>query len=329
MTDLSTCVVIAAYTEDRWEPMSRSLRSLAAQTHRPDQVVVGIDHNDALLERVRSTFPEVDVVSNGHERGASGSRNTALEKARGDIIAFLDDDAVPERDWLEKIARHYEDDRVLGVGGFLDPAWPGDEGPGWMPEEFLWVVGCSYKGLPEEAGEVRNLIGANMSLRRSVFERVGGFRSDISRVGKRPFGLEETDLCVRALLATPDGRFVHEPAAVAHHEVTSARVKPSYFFTHCYDEGRAKGILSSEVGSDQGLSAERRQALVVLPAGVLRGVRDALRGDLDGLLRAGAIVGGLVCAAVGLVHETARRRIAGAPEPPPPVPIPRPDSVRA
>src|SRR5205085_69247 len=79
----------------------------------------------------------------------------------------------------------YANLEVIGVGGTVEPLWLHGRPP-WFPPEFDWVVGCTYCGMPEVAGPVRNLIGCNMSFRREVFEGVGGFRSGIGRIGTYP-----------------------------------------------------------------------------------------------------------------------------------------------
>src|SRR5439155_542168 len=79
------------------------------------------------------------------------ARTTGIDRAdRGDVIAFLDDDAVAEPDWLETMLRAYGDGSVMAVGGRIEPLWAAGR-PGWFPPEFDWVVGCTYVGLPEHA----------------------------------------------------------------------------------------------------------------------------------------------------------------------------------
>ena len=69
--------------------------------------------------------------------------------AHGDVIAFIDDDANAEPGWTRTLMRHYRDRRVACVGGYATPVWP-ECRPFWMPEEFDWVVGCSYVGQPTQ-----------------------------------------------------------------------------------------------------------------------------------------------------------------------------------
>ncbi|MDR0358929.1 MAG: glycosyltransferase, partial [bacterium] len=196
MTDASTTVVLATFSERRWPHLQLAVRSLLAQTRAPDQIVVVVDHNPALLAQVRNAFPEVDVTANDGPTGLAAARNVGLYAAAGDVVAFMDDDAQAEADWLARLHAVYADASVVGVGGSVAPSWEAGS-PSWFPPEFLWVVGCSYRGLPERASTVRNLIGCNMSFRSRALLDAGGFRPGIGRIGTRPAGCEETELCIR------------------------------------------------------------------------------------------------------------------------------------
>jgi hypothetical protein len=110
--------VVCAYTEERWDDLQAALTSLRTQTTPPGEVVVVVDHNDALLDRVRHAAPDVVAVANAERQGLSGARNTGVAAARGALLAFLDDDAVAEPDWLEHLVAAYRDPAVIAVGGF-------------------------------------------------------------------------------------------------------------------------------------------------------------------------------------------------------------------
>ena len=189
-------VVVCCYTLDRWHDLAAAVGSLRIQSRRPLEVVLVVDNNAALSPRASRELPGVRVVDSTGERGLSAARNTGVAAARGEIVAFLDDDAVAAVDWLERLAAPYADEMVVAVGGRVVARWDTVR-PRWMPPTFDWVVGCTYEGHPVTATEVRNPIGANMSVRRSVLERLGGFRVGIGREGAGVAGCEETELCIR------------------------------------------------------------------------------------------------------------------------------------
>ena len=291
-------VVVCAFTEDRWDQIQRAVASLHRQTRSPDEVLVVIDHNEALLERARAGL-DANVLRNVAAQGLSGARNSGCAAACGDLIAFLDDDAHAEPDWLERLLAAYAEPGVLGVGGGVEAAFDSPR-PAFLPTEFDWVVGCSYRGQPTARADVRNMIGANMSFRREVFSRVGGFEQSLGRIGSRPLGCEETELCLRAQAAWPEGRIVLEPAARVHHAVPDARATWRYFMSRCYAEGLSKAAVARLAGAGRGLASERRYATRTLPTGVARGLSDALlRRRSEGLTRAAAICVGLALTTIG------------------------------
>ncbi len=299
-------VVICTYSDERWNELLRAVASVRAQSVRPRQCIVVVDNNPGLLERARAEFREFLVIGNAGPRGLSHARNSGLAAAQGRIVAFLDDDAAAAPDWLERLAAGYHDPRVIGVGGSIIPEWQ-FERPRWFPDEFDWVVGCTYRGLPARTAAVRNLIGANMSFRREVFVAVGGFRSEIGRVGTLPVGCEETEFCIRAQKRFPGSTFLYEPGARVAHAVPPNRATWSYFRRRSLGEGRSKAVVSRLVGPGDALSTERGYILRTLPRGVARGVSDAFRDDASGLARAGAIVAGLTITALGYAGGLLKR----------------------
>jgi glycosyltransferase involved in cell wall biosynthesis len=252
------------------------------------------------------TDERVTVLQSVHERGLSGARNTGVDVARGDVIAFVDDDAVAEPGWARSLMHHYLDSRVAVVGGYASPIWP-DGRPAWMPEEFDWVVGCSYTGQPTELAPVRNPLGCNMSLRRSVFDVVGGFRSEVGRVGSHPVGGEETELCIRIGARRPASRILFDPESRVQHRVSPERTTLRYFVRRCYHEGMSKAVVAElAANAPQALNSERAYTLTTLPRGVLRECRSMHR---DGFARAGMILVGLAVTTAGYLNGKARHRL--------------------
>lgn len=194
-------VVICAYDEGRWPILSRAVATTIGQLGEDDELVVVIDHNPALLTRARDAWagsPRVRVVPNAGGRGLSGGRNTGIESGTAAVVAFLDDDAVPRDGWLSGLGERFAGGDVAVVGGAVEPDWAAGRPPAWLPDEFGWVVGCDYRGLPGDGAPIRNPIGANMAIARDALDAAGGFSEALGRTGELPTGCEETELGIRS-----------------------------------------------------------------------------------------------------------------------------------
>ena len=299
-------VVICCYTMARWRLLNRAVESVRRQSVSARQIVLVVDHCPDLLALARTEIEGVEVVANAETRGLAGARNTGLRVATGDVVAFLDDDAAADVDWLEHLSAAFDaNDSVIGVGGAVTPQWAGGERPRWFPAEFDWVVGCSYTGLPDTAGPVRNFIGANMSFRRDPVVDLGGFAEHLGRTETRPLGCEETELCIRLARTHPGTALHHVPAASVTHYVPPERCRWSYFVSRCYAEGQSKAAVASLAGRSPALRTERSYVRTTLPRGVRAALGDARR-DPAGLARAAAIVLGLVVTTSGYLVGTLR-----------------------
>jgi len=287
--------------------MAAAIDAALAQDPPPLQFVVVVDHNDQLRKRLERAFPELLVVSNVEQQGLSGARNTGIAHATGEVVVFLDDDAVPLDGWLAAMTSAYADESVIGTGGIASPVWE-DHRPSWMPDEFLWTVGCSYRGLPTDQRPIRNPIGATMSFRRSAFDSAGRFSDGIGRVGKTPLGCEETEFSIRVRAAFPGSTIIHVPEAEVAHLVTPDRAQRSYFRRRCWAEGLSKALVTESVGNNHGLASERTYAIRTLPLGILRGLGDALRGEPAGMKRAITILVGLAVTTAGFARGLVARR---------------------
>ena len=210
-TDLpSVSVVIPAFTFDRWELLKKGVAAARLQTVPVESVIVCIDNNHDLYERaiaewVDSPGVPVKVLANEHDAhlnhvllhqrahgttrrfGAGSARNTAAAAVTADVIAFIDDDACPEPDWLANLLPPYSDPAVAAVGGAPLPDFESKR-PAWFPLNFDWVFGCAYDGLPTQPGPIRRMIGANMSVRTEALHRLGGFQGS---------DFDDLNLCLR------------------------------------------------------------------------------------------------------------------------------------
>jgi len=296
-------VVICAYTEDRWLLLKKSVASVEAQTSPPIEIIVCIDHNDELLrkseeyfgsERPASAIPII-VVANKYDGRLGSARNTGVEFANGEVIAFLDDDAAAATDWLERLIAPYADERVGAVGGAPLPVFEAGR-PRWFPYEFDWVFGCAYRGLPMTRAEIPHLIGANMSARYSVLQEIDGFHSD---------NHDDMDMCHR--IAFAQYKVLYEPLAIVHHSVPASRTTWHYFWRRCYFVNQGKVEAFADMQEAAHLGAELDFVSRTLTTGILAEFRYVIRGDLYGFARMGSMIAGIALA--GLGHLSGKSRL--------------------
>ena len=292
-------VIVCAFASWRLEQTVECVNSVLVQHPPPGEVIVVVDHNEWLRAELCSRLPkQVKVVANRGEAGLSSARNTAVELSRKDVAVFIDDDAVPHERWLAGLLAAFEDPRVAGAGGHALPAWEGAQ-PAWFPDELLWVVGCSYRGL-RSAGPVRNPLGCNMAFRTVTFERVGLFDPAIGRLGTRPLGCEETEFCVRVATRLQPAQLVLVSGAAVDHRVPRDRATPLYLLRRCYYEGISKALVR-KLGDVRSLDTERAYVRGALVGSVASNVRRAVRGPdrAAALGQAATVIAGVTAAATG------------------------------
>lgn len=305
MASPTISVIICAYSLDRWGDLVEALSSVQTPICPPHEIIVVIDHNPVLLARVQCEFPGVLVVENAGRQGASSSRNSGAKMAGGEVIAFLDDDAIATSNWLCEVACAFDNCSILGVGGAIEPRWASPR-PDWFPSEFNWVVGGSYTGMPETIERVRNVWSGNMAIRRDVFESIGGFRPGFGKVANRSQP-EDTDLCIRASQRWPLGSWLYMPNAVVLHKVPDSRATFGYFLRRCYFEGQGKALLAELVGTVTATSRERSYVFETLSSGLLVRLGDLVSSGRFSLIeQAAAIILGL--SAVGIAYSASRLR---------------------
>lgn len=291
----STSVIICTFDFKRLDYLRQCVSAVLEQDVHPKEIIIVVNDNDELEATLRSEFasvPQVRAIS-ARPRGIATTRSVGLEAASGQLIAFVDDDAIPRSGWLRNLALPLLDPSVMMTAGAIIPRWAGDR-PRWFPGEFLWIVGCTYDGLADDVTEVRNPYGASMLFRRDVYTTIGGFDEHFGRTGSNTMGCEETEYAIRAKKAIPNGRILFTPHSQVDHVVPESRSTVSYFLRRCWNEGRAKAQLVQQVGSSDALSSERGYVLRTLVRGVFG--RIAHPGQWS---QAIAIVAGLSATAMG------------------------------
>ena len=297
-TEPTLSVIICCYTERRRRSLDTAIVEVRAQLGPDDELLVVVDHNESLRADLAVAHPDAIVCANTGARGLSDARNSGAAAAGGDVVVFIDDDACPAPGALAAVRTRCSDPDVVAVGGAVVAQWD-SPAPRWFPEEFAWVVGCDYRGLPGDGAPIRNPIGAAMAVRRAALIDIGGFSTRLGRQGTLPAGCEETLMGIDLRRRDPSSKILRDTAFGVTHAVTDDRARFGYFARRCYQEGRSKAILSELAGSGEALASERRYSTRVLPAGVWRHRRTPSR--------VGALVAGFVLTCAGYALGLAGR----------------------
>jgi glycosyltransferase involved in cell wall biosynthesis len=286
-------VVVCCYTTARRAQVLSVVASALNQVAESgDEVIVVVDHNSELLEDLSTALPEsIILVPNSFERGLSGARNTGVRCSGNEIVVFVDDDAVLSPGALDGARQAFDDVSIVAIGGAVDADWQTGAAPDWFPEEYGWVVGCDYRGLPACGEQIRNPIGAAMAVRRTALNHINGFSTKLGRVGDLPTGCEETLMGVQLRAEFPEQRIVRHTAFRVSHRVPSDRATLRYFTSRCYQEGRSKASLTRISGRQAALSSERSYATRILTSGAWQA-----RGNPRRLL---ALIAGFLYTATG------------------------------
>ncbi|HHV18693.1 MAG TPA: glycosyltransferase family 2 protein [Thermoanaerobacterales bacterium] len=254
---MKVSAVICTYSIARFSNLMEAIQSLVEQTYKNIEIIVVVDHNTPLYEKLKSGFREntFRILHNQDVKGLSGSKNYGLDAASGKIIAFLDDDAVASKDWIEQMLKSYKESEVAAVGGLTLPQWEHKKPP-WFPEEFYWVLGCTYKGHVEKTAVVRNVFGGNCSFRKNCMDKTGRFLPCIGLVGKKMLTGEETEYCMRIQKIMPSRKIIFNPYAVIYHKVPKQKTTLKYFIRRAFGSGYSSAIIHKLLPGDK-LKTER------------------------------------------------------------------------
>ncbi|CCQ34758.1 Succinoglycan biosynthesis protein [Halorhabdus tiamatea SARL4B] len=255
-------VVLCTHTLDRYDDFTEAVDSVRAQTYDDVELVLVSDGSDAVFEQFRTDFGEDDdatLVKLAENRGLLEARNAGAEAASGDVVAFLDDDAIAAPDWIERLVAAYEERDALAVGGKMTPEWVAGK-PSFLPEEFYWLVGVTHRGFGPDgdmdaAGEVRNTFGSNISFRRDVFLDLDGFDPRVGgRKGDANLQAEEPELGSRLQAHYGEGVWYVPDAEVAH-KVFEYRTRLWWLLDRAFWQGyskRAMEVLVEDDGGEEG-----------------------------------------------------------------------------
>ena len=253
-------------TRDRPDLLADALRSLMLQTRTDFEVVVVDDGSEADLEAVvHSVRGPVPIRYVRQEpAGLNVGRNHGAEVAKSDVLAYLDDDTIVDSGWADAMVHAFSDTRCAAVAGRIRLWFEG------RPPDWLTPALRSYLSELDLGDSPRELLeelpyGANCAVTRGWWEKAGGFRVGLDRIGTSLVSNGDIEFFLK--VRTEGGKIVYQPRASVLHRVPASRLTADFFHRRAYAQGVSDVLLQRAVDptSSQRLGREMVRAARVAP----------------------------------------------------------------
>jgi glucosyl-dolichyl phosphate glucuronosyltransferase len=280
-------VIVPTY--NRHLLLEHTLKSLLDASAPPglDIKVTVVDNNSTDL--TRTTVERWAKEFNGRlcylfegQQGRSAALNAGIRSTDGDLVGMIDDDEEIDAGWYARVQSAFSEGGVDFIGGPYVPKW-GASPPAWLPMNYVGVIGWIDGGnrvTPYDKNYPGILMGGNAVIARLTLEKVGLYKTSLSRTGKRLLAGEDEDMYERLLAAGARGLYL--PDLVIHHYVPPERLTKRYFRRWCFWRGVSRGTLGKERQSPEAhLAGVPRWLYGEAARGALRMASRAVKRSVD------------------------------------------------
>lgn len=175
--------------------------------------------------------------------GLSHARNKGITAAHGQFIAFIDDDAWPDRNWLQALEKGFADENTACVGGRVAAVWPQDAPPAWLAERLFCFFSLVDYGKQRFLRYPDYPAGTNIAFRKSVFRDIGSFNEELGRTGELLLSMEEVDMCLR--VEDAGYKVLYMPDAIVFHKVNETRLSETWLKQRAHWQGVSAALIEA------------------------------------------------------------------------------------
>ena len=281
---LKISVIICTY--NRVQLLQKAILSLAEQTmSKSDYEIIVIDNASTdntknIVYHISSQVPNLRYIYEPNQ-GLSYARNRGIQEAKGEVIAFIDDDAVASQDWLNQLMNAFDCVKPAPscVGGKVIPIWEASQ-PSWLVDELLmdlaivnWGDSAHFLHYPDKC-----IIGANMAFKKRELIKAGGFSNKLGR--KKYCLLSNEENLLLSEMQKQGKRIYYKPEACVYHHIPKSRLSKKFFIKRAYWQGVSDYVLNYELGG-------KKNSIAFLIRGIFFMIVNSVRGLLarDGMER--------------------------------------------
>jgi glycosyltransferase involved in cell wall biosynthesis len=246
-------VSVIICTHNRASLLYDLLSSFKNQTISPSEyelIVVDNASSDKTKDVVERSAKDTKILRYYYEPelGLSRARNLGIGKANGEIVAFIDDDAIPESDWLEVLIDTFEkfSPVPICVGGKILPKWEAPK-PSWLPEGTkLQHLSLLDWGDQPRWLRTPSLFAGNLAIKKTAFSCIGEFSNELGRKGDTLISMEEILFLFLVLQMYGPQSLLYEPKAIVHHRIPEERIASRrYIVRRSYWDGASKALMKT------------------------------------------------------------------------------------
>ena len=239
-------ISVIVCTHNRSDLLPRTLESLLVQDYPASEYeVIVVDNRSTdgtkeavsrLKDRVRYVYEETI--------GLSHARNRGIRESRGEIVAFIDDDARAEKNWLSAIHRAFDGLKDAAcVGGKVLLEWAAPRPSWWTDNMNPHLSAVDYGNQVKKLGYPAYPFGTNIVFKREAAEKAGGFNPELGRIGKKFLAGEEIEICLT--IEKQGGGIYYSPEMVVHHWISPDRVTRESIYRKSYWHGRSCALVEN------------------------------------------------------------------------------------
>ncbi|KAF5437693.1 Glycosyltransferase, GT2 family, partial [Candidatus Methanophagaceae archaeon] len=280
-------VVICTY--NRSDHLKKCLDSMQDQTHDNFEVIVVNGPSTDNTEEVLKNYP-FKMIQQKEKGGLSAARNLGIEAARGEIIAFIDDDGIADEYWLDELTKLYITDVVVSVGGKIAPLWLCEK-----PEWYTDYLGSSLS-LFDRSQNIEQMTfphtpyGCNMSFRKRIFEEIGYFDVSLGRcLSKNLLCHDELDLYKRINekgYKKKGYKTMYNPKAIVYHQIDASRLTKAWFKKRYYWNGISNAVFTKKhYGTSYLFILTLRALFLAIPYNLVRYSFERIKKDNKSFIR--------------------------------------------
>lgn len=258
-------VILCTYNRERY--IYNVLQSIAAGGFGDYEIVLvnnnSTDGTESECQRFAKDHPEVVVrYCVEKQQGLSYARNRGIMESQGEVLVYVDDDAVVNREYLQTYADFFNRNKeAVAAGGPITPRYDGCEEPSWMSHYTRQLVtgelnlGTREREFPKGAFPG----GGNAAYRKSVFDEVGLFNVELGRKGNSLIGAEEKDLFDK--MTSRGMKFYYLPNAILYHLIPPKKLTQDYFDRLTYGIGVSERCRTQQIGRKKYLNRLLKEAV--------------------------------------------------------------------